>query len=167
MDMTNAAPTYVYREGFIVDAAGIAMPTRRYMGTMVAQAKLHKSISKAADKVQGSLYVQYEERQAKDASDDTLSAIIEENLRLYYADYVSRLSTRAKRTIAHIIACIDQEVQNSTVDGDLQAEEHAVSRVVDTEEGKCFSSYRNWEHKDTLNCKDYWLMMYRYMPDDL
>jgi hypothetical protein len=110
-----------YREGFIVDKAGIATPHRFYIGkTKIAKSAEKRPRSSSIGKVLGTLYTQFEERKNVDILDGVIKADYVNNLKAFWGDYESRLSPTVKEHLKELFQYIDVERWNIRAHGDLK-----------------------------------------------
>jgi hypothetical protein len=152
-------------------------PLTAYVQTWNRQTE-HKKPEKAVRrhalnfaKVLGSLYT---EREAREADADPASEVrydtIEQNVRVFFAEYTSRLSRTVKMRLADLAGYIDRKS-----DGDILKAERVIKALTSAKGRKApetsklsnFATYlhRNFEHKDAVSCPELISLWYRYGND--
>jgi hypothetical protein len=166
--MNNSGTMAVYRQGFTVDPEGNAGQTRFFTGNMESREpaeQTERPHTVRMGRVMGTLYVQWEEREAETTFDtlfnrvtDTTEDTIAANLRLYFADYTRRMSKTVKERIA--------ELQRYT--GDVKALVSAKGRE-DPETSKLakfvVNLHQHFDHKDALTVSEFAGLLKRYAPE--
>jgi hypothetical protein len=162
--MNNSGTTAIYKQGFIVDLNGNAEQKEFFMGNMEGnkpEEKTERPHTVNMGKVLGTLYTEWEEREAETAPEfihDTTAETIEKNTALYFADYTQRMSKTVKNRIA--------ELQRYA--GDSKALVSAKSREApETSKLANFvvNLHRQFDHKDALTVSEFADLLKRYTPE--
>jgi hypothetical protein len=119
-------------------------------------------------KVLGTLYTEWEAREMDaDPGNAVAYGGIEKNLRVFFAEYISRLSRTVKMRLADLADYIDRESNSDAVKA-----EKVISALTSAKGRKspgtsklanfAVNLHRNFEHKDSVTCPELISMLFRY-----
>jgi hypothetical protein len=166
--VNNSGATAVYRQGFTVGPEGNAEQKRFFMGSMEGRKPAEKTgrpHTVRMGKVMGTMYVRWEEKTAETTLDtlfnretDTTGDCIENDLRLYFADYTRRMSRTVKARIAELQRYTGDTKALLSAKGRKAPETSRLSKFVD-------HLHAAFEHKDALTVSEFAGLLKRYAPE--
>jgi hypothetical protein len=164
--VNNAGDTAVYREGFIVDPTGYTVQTRFFKGNVKGKAypeKADRPHTVNMGKVFGTLYTEWEVREAETAPDhvyNMTAEVIAHNVSLYFADYTRHQSKTVKNRIAELQRYTGELEALLSVKGRKDPETSGLAKFVD-------HLHYHFEHKDTLTVSMFADLLKRYTPESI
>jgi hypothetical protein len=119
-------------------------------------------------RVLGTLYTEWEAREAEAYPvDKAQSEVIEQNIRLFFAEYESRLSKTVKMRVSDLAEYIRKEGK-----GNKLKEEQAVKALMSNRGKKAPETskmakfadnlHQKFTHKDAISCLEFIILLYRY-----
>jgi hypothetical protein len=118
-----------------------------------------------AGKMLGSMYTEIAYKQER--LDPVYDAVMDKNLRVFFREYISRLSRTVKMRLADLAEYIDRESS-----GDVIKAERIISALTsakgrespETCKTANFAAnlHRNFEHKDSVTCPEFISLLCRY-----
>jgi hypothetical protein len=119
-------------------------------------------------KVLGTLYTEWEAREIDaDPVNEVRHSVIEKNLKVFFTEYISRLSRTVKMRLADLADYLDRESNGNVIKAEriISALTSAKGREAP---GTCkmanFAAnlHRNFEYKDSVTCPEFVSMLFRY-----
>jgi hypothetical protein len=162
--LTNASDMAVYREGFTVSPEGVAEQARFF----VEKAKSEDPKSEPRrhtvnmGKVFGTLYTQWEEREADDTlENDFTAATVKRNLTAFFKEYEDRLSDRSRQNLYAITKYTGDAKDITSAEARNDPETKRLYKTVD-------NLFYNFPHKDAITRPQFVDMVREYiMPPSI
>jgi hypothetical protein len=119
-------------------------------------------------KVLGTLYTEWEARELEaDPANEARHGIIEKNLNVFFAEYISRLSRTVKMRLAELVESI-----NRPTGGDMLKADRVI-KYLTSAQGRAapetsklanfaVNLHRNFDHKDSVSCPEFISLLCRY-----
>jgi hypothetical protein len=122
-------------------------------------------------RILGSMYTDMVYRQDRlNPVYDAYDFVMEKNLKVFFAEYISRLSRTVKMRLADLAGYINRESNGSALKAErvISALTSAKGREApETSKTANFAAnlHRQFEHKDTVSCPEFISLLYRYGMD--
>jgi hypothetical protein len=119
-------------------------------------------------KILGTFYTEWEAREIEaDPANEVRHDIIEKNLRVFFAEYIGRLSRTVKMRIADLAAYLDRESNGNALKAEriINALTSAKGRAApETSKMANFAAnlHRNFQYKDSVTCPEFISLLCRY-----
>jgi hypothetical protein len=119
-------------------------------------------------KVLGTLYTEWEAREIEaDPANEARHDIIEKNLTVFFAEYISRLSRTIKMRLADLVDYLDRESNSNALKAErvISALTSAKGREApETSKLANFATnlHRNFQYKDCITCPEFISLLCRY-----